>query len=306
VKNILTIIFCLLCAVATAQSDSLRTPPIDTGYVQPGTDSLIIDSSSIKPAAPKSFTWKDDTIFFNSFKGPLMPKPSAKPVMQIAAEKPFEAKDELFYTLLAVLAFFGVIRYFFPKYFQNIFSLLFQSSFRQKQTRDQLLQDIIPSILSNILFFGTAGLFIAITLEKLNLSPFDFWQTFLYASVGIFIVYTVKYLFLLFFGWVFNVRESAAVYSFIVFLINKIIAVLLLPLLLILAFSGSSISTIVMTVAGCIVILLFIYRYIAVLAGVRSDLRINALHFFIYLCAVEVAPLLVIFKLLANQIGPSI
>jgi hypothetical protein len=308
VKNILILIFFFSCFAAKSQSDSAKPDAIDGIVVDSAKidSSSVVDSVKVKKIVAQTLSWKDDTVFFNSFKGPLMPKPSTKAVMQIAAEKPFESRDELFYTLLGVFAFFAVIRYFFPKYFPSLFSLLFQSSFRQKQTRDQLLQDIIPSILSNILFFGTAGLFVAIALDRLNMSPFDFWQTFFYASAGILIIYIVKYLFLLFFGWVFNVRESAAVYSFIVFLINKIIGVLLLPLLLLVAFSGASVSNIVITVAVCIVILLFIYRYIAVLAGVRGDLRINALHFFIYLCAVEVAPLLVIFKLLANQISPSI
>ena len=37
-------------------------------------------------------------------------------------------------------------------------------------------------------------------------------------------------------GWIFNAKEPATTYSFIVFLVNKIIGLVLLPLLLLLAF----------------------------------------------------------------------
>lgn len=290
--------------MAYTQADSVRTNA-DTTFTRDSvqTDSLRVKDSIVHSIPDRKATWKEDTVFFNSFKGPLMPAPTAKSVMQIAAERPFESKDELFWLLTGIFFFFGIIRFFFPKYIQNIFTLLFQSSFRQKQTRDQLLQDTLPSILVNILFFAVTGLFITIALQEFRMSPFDFWKTFLYASAGLMIIYILKYFFLLFFGWIFNVRESATLYSFVVFLINKIIGVLLLPLLLLVAFSGPMISNVVITVAACVVILLFIYRYITALANLRGDLHINALHFFIYLCAVEAAPLLVIFKLLTNQLG---
>ena len=290
---------CFAQTDSTHVTDSVRDHSTQTTDTIRRLDSVVLQKNDV-------LTWNRDTTFFNFFKGPLLPKPSAKAVMQIAAEKPLDEKDDLFFTLVAVFAFVGMIRFFFPRYIQNIFKLLFQSSFRQKQTRDQLLQDAVPSILLNLLFFGTTGLFIAIALDKLKISPFSFWQTFLYASVSVMLIYIIKYLFLLFFGWIFNVRQSVSVYSFIVFLINKVIAVILLPLLLLAAFSGLFVVNIVITVAVCVVSLLFIYRYIATLSSIRGDLRVNALHFFIYLCAVEVAPLLVIFKLLANQIGPSI
>jgi hypothetical protein len=39
------------------------------------------------------------------------------------------------------------------------------------------------------------------------------------------------------------------------------------------------------------------------LSRIRKNLSITAFHFFIYLCAVEIIPLLVIYKLLFLQAG---
>jgi hypothetical protein len=51
------------------------------------------------------------------------------------------------------------------------------------------------------------------------------------------LVYLVKYLFLLFTGWVFNSQEATGSYVFVVFLVNKVMGVLLIPFLLIFAFA---------------------------------------------------------------------
>jgi Domain of unknown function (DUF4271) len=106
-------------------------------------------------------------------------------------------------------------------------------------------------------------------------------------------------------GWVFNARESASTYSFIVFLINKMIGVALLPLILLLAFSSGHVWDISITLAAGLVILLLVFRYIISLRIIRGTLNINPLHFFIYLCAVELMPMLIIYKVLFNFTGKS-
>ena len=92
-----------------------------------------------------------------------------------------------------------------------------------------------------------------------------------------------KYLVIQFMGWVFNAKEQASTYGFIVFLINKVIALVLLPLLLLLAFSSDYMQEVVLTIAACVVILLLIFRYIISLTIIRGALSVHPLHFFIYL-----------------------
>jgi hypothetical protein len=72
----------------------------------------------------------------------------------------------------------------------------------------------------------------------------------------------------------------------------------LLPLLAIIAFSRGQTYETAVTVALSVVLLMIVYRYIVALGTVVKNLKINAVHFFIYLCAVEILPLLVIYKLL--------
>jgi len=107
-------------------------------------------------------------------------------------------------------------------------------------------------------------------------------------------------------GWIFNAKEAAGTYAFLVFLVNKIIGIVLLPVVLIIAFSADEpYINVVITVSLIIVGLLLLYRYIASVGTMRKDLKVNAIHFFLYLCTVEIMPLLLIYKLLFNYIGAN-
>ena len=97
-------------------------------------------------------------------------------------------------------------------------------------------------------------------------------------------------------GWLFNMSEAADNYIFIVFVVNKMIAILLLPFLILLAFSSSPVYDIALTGSLCMVAGLLCYRMILTFAAIRNQVRVNPFHFFLYLLAFEVAPLLILYK----------
>ncbi len=225
-----------------------------------------------------------------------------QPIYMVMKERVVESKDATFYLLVGLLFFVAFIRLLFPKYFQNTFRLFFQTSFRQKQTRDQLLQQGLGSLLLNLLFFFSGAIYLALVLQHYKLTIFPFWELLLYSCIGLFLLYLGKFLFLMFAGWVFNVKEGASTYIFIVFLINKIIGVMLIPFLLIIAFSEATMVQAAITASLILICLLFFYRYFVSLKSFRRDLHINPFHFFLYLCGVEIVPLLVIGKAVFNYV----
>ncbi len=225
------------------------------------------------------------------------------PIFMLMQEKHFTSKDDLFYEIVSIIFFMALVRLLFPKYFQNIFRLSFQASFRQKHTREQLSQEALASLFMNLLFIITGGMYWALVAMQLNVIEIAYWKMMLYASLLLGIIYTGKYLFLSLLGWMFNVKDAAGTYTFIVFLINKIAAVMLMPFLLLIAFAAPTISSVSITISFILLIILLLYRYIVSLGTIRSSLKVSALHFFLYLCTVEIMPLLILYKLLINYIG---
>lgn len=223
------------------------------------------------------------------------------PVSLPMAERKKVSDDLLFYAILGIFAFFALIRVIFPRYLQNMFSLFFRGNFRAQQTREQMLQTPQASLLINILFLFSAGLYLNFLAASFGFSLTEnFWMMYLYALGFLGAIYLGKFLFLKFFGWIFNMSKATDSYIFIVFLTNKIIGILLLPVLLMLAFPYSGLYELVLSGSLILIILLFLYRFFISYAAVRREIKVKRLHFFAYLCAFEIAPLLLIYKVLLN------
>ena len=70
-----------------------------------------------------------------------------------------------------------------------------------------------------------------------------------------------------------------------------------LPLLLLTTYSGVD-MTVITTLIVVMIAILLLYRYIISLSLVGKKLKLNPLHFFLYLCAAEILPLLITYKVL--------
>jgi Domain of unknown function (DUF4271) len=278
------------------QQDTVALLQQGTGSTMPP----VLDSVT-KGTGPASPFLASKTRF--SYKAVLKINPYynffASPQNLLAEERPEQGKEALFYILTGLLLFFALIKLLFNKYVNNILGLAFRGSLRQKQIREQLLQTPLPSLFLNIFFVIVAGLYIFFLLQHYQTAPATgFWILLLYCVAAVALVYLVKFLILKFTGWIFNMREAADTYIFIVFLVNKLLAIFLLPLMVVMTFSLASWSGVLLTLSYIMVLVFFAYRYIVSFAPVRREVKVSQFHFFMYLCAFEIIPLLLIYKVL--------
>jgi hypothetical protein len=104
-------------------------------------------------------------------------------------------------------------------------------------------------------------------------------------------------------GYVFNAGELVNTYIFVVFMINKVLGVLLVPFILVLAFAKPILHPYAIGGAALITVLLILYRYLFSLTSVRNKLHISSFHFFLYLCAFEILPLTILYKFIVQYFG---
>lgn len=194
----------------------------------------------------------------------------------------------------------------FSKYFKNLFRVFIQPSFRQKQTREQLQQGNFPSLLLNLFFVLSVAVYISFLLNYYHLVQESFWLLLLYSSSALIILYTGKYIFLSFAGWVFNVKEAINAYIFAIYLVNKIMGIVLIPFILIVAFANYDIKNVSITVSLLIILLLFLYRYFVSYGPVTREIKVSPLHFLFYILAFEITPLLLIYKTLMLYLNKSL
>lgn len=223
------------------------------------------------------------------------------------ASRPYQAsnKDELFYIICATLLFLGILRVSFPKYFSDLFNVFWRST-RQKQIKDQLQQAGMTTLLFNIFFVFSLSLFAYLTIDYFTGAIKNPWITFGICFLTIAAIYLFKYFILRISGWVFGQEETAASYAFIVFMINKILAILIMPFILVLAFSDRKIQEAAFSVAVISIIFLLIYRFILAYGSLRNELRISGLHLVLYVSGFEIIPVLLIYRLLVDYFARSL
>ena len=213
------------------------------------------------------------------------------------------SKDSFFYLLVGILFYFALIRIFFEKYFNNLMTLFFRVSLRQQQIREQVLQTPLPSLLLNILFVISGGLYACFLLHYSRIGEgVRFWVLYGWCMLLLGSIYLVKFVVLKFVGWVFSISRATDIYIFVVFLVNKMLGIFLLPFLILITFSGVEAREIFITISMAMVFVMWIYRALASYRPVRNEIKLTPFYFFLYLCAFEIAPLLLIYKVLLTYL----
>jgi hypothetical protein len=225
------------------------------------------------------------------------------PVVENADIHRPESRDSVFYLLLGILFYFALVRIFFEKYFNNLLTLFFRVSLRQQQIREQVLQAPLPSLLLNGLFIITGGLYAAYLLHYFKYAGgINFWILYLDCMLALGVIYLIKFLFLKFCGWVFSISRATDTYIFVVFLVNKMLGIFLLPFLILISFSRETAHDIYITLSIVMVFVFLAYRILASFRPIRNEIKLTPFHFFLYLCAFEIAPLLLIYKVLLTYL----
>lgn len=295
-KRWLLFFFLFCCMGAGAQGDT-ATRLADTTALR---DTILqaIDTPALKP----TYSFLLDSHIYN--RQPLFSFTNA--TKRMVTEKEWQGKEPFFYATVLLLIFFALVRNGFRRYTQDLFGLFFRTSLKQRQIKEHLMQAPLPSLLLNILFFMSGGLFINLLLQYKGLgTSFNFWLLMLYCMAGLAIVYIVKFLTLKISGWLFKLSYATDVYTFIVFTTNKIMGIALLPFIILLSFTSGTLLQTAVIFSLLLVGGLFLYRYFLSYVTLNRQVKINIFHFLLYLLAFEIVPLLLINKVLLQVLGEN-
>ena len=281
--------------------DTMAIPPSVVGIDTLVVNGSLVPATEIRPAIIFFKRQKDSSVLaFNPFFR------FTNPMRYSITIKKWQGKEAIFYSIIALLIFFALIKNGFNRYVGDLFKTYFRTGINQKQAKEQLLQNPLPSVLLNIFFVLSIGMFIALLLQYFRLGlDFNFWLLYLYCILGLMGIYLAKFISLKFIGWIFQVSDPTDSYIFIVFTTNKIIGMALLPFLVLLAFTYGLVNEAATSLSIMLVFGLVAYRFFLSYVSVRRQIRISFFHFIIYLLAFEVIPLLLINKLLFSFLGET-
>ncbi len=284
---LLTLFFCVDFVFAFGQlsNDSNFQPPA----IQVNSKDTLLVMSGVRSNYQQLI---DDILKKNEYIGI-----SQKPVFNSHNKKQPRGKEYSFYLIGSVILVFGFFKVFYSKYFNNIFRVFFNTSLRQNQLADILMQSKLPSLVFNIFFVCTSGLYLWLLLNHFKLTVYDSNTVLIFCVLATSVIYIVKYCVIKFIGWVTDMSDAADVYIFVLFLVNKIIGITLIPFIVLMAFTSSSWIKSSFVFSILIVGLLFLLRFFRTFGLLQHQLNISRIHFSLYIIAIEVLPLFVIYKL---------
>ncbi len=276
-----------LCA-QNPDSTAIKT---DSVQIRPVVD-------SVKPIVTTRPLFKLENKLLNS---------NAEPVSFAVQGKKENSKEDIFYLIAGMALLLAFFKYFYNRYFTNLFRVFFNTSLRQSQLTDQLLQAKLPSLLFNLFFLLSGGLYVYILLLYFQVVDENKKWIILISSIAILgSIYLIKYCTLKFTGWITGLKEITNTYIFIIFLINKIIGIFLIPFIIILSFSDSVIVKIAVIISLMSIGIFVLLRFFRSYSILQNQFKISRFHFILYISGIELLPLLLIYKALMGFLNKNL
>ncbi len=193
------------------------------------------------------------------------------------------------------------LRVAFIRYAEEQYRSFFNLNISQQVFREQELSIPFPALLLTI-----NGILSYAVLLYLGLSHFSIitWLTsgtlFLASLAIIFGIAALKYLLMWFTGVVFPFKEDVNFYNFNFFLNIKILGTVLLPINFVIAYAPPSLTEGVILITLGLIAIAYLGLAVKGLAIAKNYLAYHKFHFIVYFCSLEIAPVLLLVKLVMN------
>lgn len=207
------------------------------------------------------------------------------------------SKTFLFWTLVGMLGFLGfsisVNRSVVAKAWRGFLN---DNSLSMAHRESLTQAGALPYTLLYANFLLNAGIFMFLILRAFRGEDFNNPYILLLCAVGIVGIFFLKHVLLRVVGWLFPVAAEMNRYNFTIIVFNCVLGFFLVGFNFLIAFSGEFQGFLIFWVIG-LVLLFYGYRALRSLLLGSKFLAGSLFHFLLYLCAAEIAPVLILFKM---------
>lgn len=218
---------------------------------------------------------------------------------QYGTPKPHR-ENWILFTVLTLIFGVGLIRIFFPSDIKLVFQAYYDDRVLLSVSKEDTILTSWPFIFLFVLFSGAIGLFVSL-FYAYELNRFDFITLPNYIrTVGVVgLLFALKIGFIRFLSFVFEIRRLVKEYVTVLYLIYFNTLFLMLPVLLALSLVPLKAVGVVLHLAMVGAILLFLYRFLKTANHIMSMYKFSISYLILYLCCLEIAPILILLRLLS-------
>lgn len=231
-----------------------------------------------------------------------VPTPPASPQPSLL-EPSIYANNFLFWIFLVSLILMAFVVANARSSIANAYSAVMSDSALRQIYKEPVGWGSAPYISLYVLYWLSLAIFIYLLLSHFGVSmAYGKVTTFLLCLAGVSIIYLFKHIVLYCIAQIFPVSKEVRTYNFIILTVGVILGLLLMPLNIFIAYAPDSVSSLFIYVTFGVIGLAYLVRSLRGLMVASPFFTDNKFHFLLYLCTVELAPLLIIIKLVSSKI----
>ena len=210
------------------------------------------------------------------------------------------SKDWITIVFLLVLTIIATIKYNFNERFTKIFSLTYSDKYYTDYVKTNPLIINKFHFLFFLVIFLNISMLLYFAFQVIDPSFFNNnFYSFIQILTVVILYVILRYIIGVIFGEVFDVYDQQKQLTFLKLSNLSLLSLLLFPLLLFLNYSVGKYHHIVIIIGIVIVLILFSMHYYKLLKKDKVNFN-NLFYLFLYLCALEIAPLIVIYKMFVD------
>lgn len=246
---------------------------------------------------------------FDIVSNPEKIKPQTKPIEIIptVTEDAISLREKgqsfLFSIVVSVLILLTILvvlsRSLLSKIYQAFFNdIILKTLYRE---RGSLTASVYIGLY--ILFLLNLSVFAFLALYNFN-KIFNHSETFtlLYSIAAIVVLFVGKHLILNLLSFIFPIEKEINLYGFTIMIFSIIVGLILAPINVFLAYSDAETAKWIIIGTSITILGIYIFRSLRSLILAQSYIIQNFFHFVVYICAVEIAPVLILLKIVSNKI----
>lgn len=213
-------------------------------------------------------------------------------------------RNFLFWVILFMMLSITVLVTLSKDFVSKIFQAFFNDNILRQLFREFASVNALVYMILYLMFMINVGIlvFLISSHYKYLYHNSQFTTLFLciLASIAVFLL---KHMLITVVGWVFPLRKESNLYQFTIVIFGIVLGILLVPANLTIAYIHPD-STII-SIYGTTILILIVYffRYVRSLFIAGSNVILHKFHFLVYLCAVEIAPFVILLKTILLQTG---
>lgn len=217
---------------------------------------------------------------------------------KVKSTMPDEAasKNYLFWVFFLVLAFFTTVVSIARKRLEQSYRAFLNDNFLRQLHRVNQGSFSLSYFLLYLSFFLNAGIFIFLAANYFGANlPQNFGWVFL-ICLGVALAFLLKHLMLFFIQIVFPISKEIKLYSFSIMVFSIILGIVLLPINILGAFAPVGLMKIAIWGGLGAILVIYLFRSLRGLSIASKYIMLHSFHFLLYLCAVEILPIVVLLK----------